>query len=213
MKLTAFINDIDAAYKDARKEYAELNDEIAKLNTKLHDLKFGAEGKKYDFNYKNDLIRECEGKIRDLKKLITITRSEFESAADTARDKAIKAFSGKYSISPDKLDLRLVEMLKSGLLTDGELMELSKKYMDTTNCRLIGKHLSEKDSADLRREGNRLIEQSMQRPDMDTIDALVCGMMLGLRDDPVLANGYHKQAYEQNLATALQQAENISTDE
>lgn len=213
MKLTAYITDIDNAYLDARKEYAELNDEIGKLNTKLHDLKFGAEGKKFDFNYKNDLIRECEGKIRDLKKLIAITRSEFESAADTARDKANKAFSGKYGISPEKVDLRLIELLKSGLLTDNELLELSGRYTDTTNRRIIGKHLSEKDSADLRREGNRLIEQSMQRPDMDTIDALVGGMMLGLRDDALLANGYHRQAYEQNLATALKQAENISTDE
>jgi len=83
----------------------------------------------------NQAKREFEGRMKDLA---------------TIRGELAQAVENEFSADPAKLDMATLELLKSGIMSDNEIVRLARSAMNENNAtmaRIIGKYAKEKADA------------------------------------------------------------------
>ena len=112
------------------------------------------------------------GEKRDtLKKELNALREATNNEAMKIRENAETEFYNYYNASPDDVDLRLTELIRSGVLTDAELIHYGNKA-NATMRRLIGKELEGRSSYDAKQAG-RAFQLVTNNPHLQAIDNII----------------------------------------
>ena len=207
-KLTTYIERLESLYKKAREDY---NKAIKSLN-ELED----SHRKKISSGELNAIGVQKEGELYNTKKReyldsIAAARDTFTTSAAEIRQAVDTLFSNLYRVDPASIDLKAVEILKSGMLTQTELLEMATKYKEQGNLamyRYCGTFADEKYSPETRSLAGAA-KMALQRTDLQQIDSFIDMCLKGLRDDVDLADGIDKH-HEEWLQSYLQEAEEIT---
>lgn len=150
-------------------KYTELQDRIDELNQKLtdsrSDIKLSAQGKDAARVKYGDEIRTTRAELEELIRRTSQSFSEVRKDVD-------RFFGDLYRVSPDKLDTNALELLRSDILSDTELIDMAEKYADnTTMRRLIGKYAQERADKDRFNENMRRLAQSLNHHELLHLEA------------------------------------------
>ena len=211
--LSAYLEEIRKAYTEARAEYTRLYDALDEATHKYQEAKRsgnyskqGMEKAQQEYNSKSAYLRAS------IEKVIQDAQASF---ADT-RKRADTVFGDLFSVTPEKLDMAALELLKSGVLTDAELTEFANRYEDNrTMTRLIGKYAKERADADpANKEMRRLAAFARAAdtiPHLEAVDSLTVWAEKGLRMERSLADGVAKR-FDENADRIIEEYGNISVE-
>lgn len=208
-KLTSYINKIEALYGKAREDFNKATTELAQLE-ESHRKKVGSG----ELNAKG-LQRENErytSKRKELLQTIADARDTFSKGAAEVRDSVDVLFRNTYRTNPESMDLKAVEMIKSGMLTERELLEMAAAYKESGNLamyRFCGTRLNEKDTDPTIRAVAQDAHRALERTDLQTVDTFTDICLKGLRDDVALANGIDRR-HEEFYGDIYRAAEDIT---
>ena len=208
-KLTSFINKIEALYGKAREDFNKATAELAQLE-ESHKKKVGSG----ELNAKG-LQRENErytSKRKELLQTIADARDTFSKGAAEVRDSVDVLFRNTYRTNPESMDLKAVEMIKSGMLTERELLEMAAAYKESGNLamyRYCGTRLDRNDTDPTIRAIAQDAHRALEREDLQTVDTFTDICLKGLRDDISLANGIDRR-HEEFYGDIYNAAENIT---
>ena len=142
-------------------ELKALEDEYTKTSTSSD---YSREGKQ-------KRLAENWEKQRLLKRELESMREAANNEAMKVREDAEKTFYKYYNASPDDVDLKMTELIRSGVLTDAELIHYGERA-NTTMKRLIGKELESRNSMDAQRAG-RAFQMTSGNPHLQAIDSMM----------------------------------------
>lgn len=208
-KLTSFINKIEALYGKAREDFNKATAELAQLE-ESHKKKVGSG----ELNAKG-LQRENErytSKRKELLQTIADARDTFSKGAAEVRDSVDVLFRNTYRTNPESMDLKAVEMIKSGMLTERELLEMAAAYKESGNLamyRYCGTRLDRNDTDPTIRAIAQDAHRALEREDLQTVDTFTDICLKGLRDDVALANGIDRR-HEEFYGDIYNAAESIT---
>lgn len=207
-KLTTYIARLESLYSKAREDYNKAVKSLKELEDshrqkmrsgELNAVGVQREGERYNT------------KKREYLDAIAAARDTFTTGAAEVRQTVDTLFSGLYRVDPASMDLKAVEILKSGMLTQPELLEMAAKYKEQGNLamyRYCGTFADEKYSPETYSLAGAA-KMALQRTDLQQIDSFIDMSLKGLRDDTVLADGIDKH-HEEWLQGYLQAAEEIT---
>lgn len=210
MKLSKYIDDLERVYQAKRADYekarADLQTLEAQHKSRLQSGELSAAGKAAESVRYTEQRGQCIARLQK-------SGAEFRAAAAEVRSSADKSFSGLYLPQPAAVDMGAVELLKSGMLTKSELLQMAEGYKaagNQTMYRMIGRYVPEQLQSDP--EMHVLVSQSQwaaAREDLQLIDTYTQLCSLALRDDPVLADGQAAQhtSYYNDIWTAADRIE------
>lgn len=208
-KLTSYINKIEALYGKAREDFNKATTELAQLE-ESHKKKVGSG----ELNAKG-LQRENErytSKRKELLQTIADARDTFSKGAAEVRDSVDVLFRNTYRTNPESMDLKAVEMIKSGMLTERELLEMAAAYKESGNLamyRFCGTRLDRNDTDPTIRAVAQDAHRALERTDLQTVDSFTDICLKGLRDDVALANGIDRR-HEEFYGDIYRAAEDIT---
>ena len=208
-KLTSYINKIEALYGKAREDFNKATTELAQLE-ESHKKKVGSG----ELNAKG-LQRENErytSKRKELLQTIADARDTFSKGAAEVRDSVDVLFRNTYRTNPESMDLKAVEMIKSGMLTERELLEMAAAYKESGNLamyRFCGTRLDRNDTDPTIRAVAQDAHRALEREDLQTVDTFTDICLKGLRDDISLANGIDRR-HEEFYGDIYRAAEDIT---
>lgn len=174
------------AYKNAREDYTRIQNDIEEIERKWRqaasDPNLSAAGKENARNRRDAAARELRTELREL---IRNTQQTF----DDERKEVEETFRSAFSMVPEKVDPNGMELLRSGLLTDDELVNLYNKYNRENNhtmIRMIGGSVEEKlkkdrDNAVLSNLAGAI--RSVGFPHLEAVDAYTFVCMQALREE------------------------------
>lgn len=190
MKLSKYIDDLERVYQAKRTDYEKAREELQALEaqhkSRLQSGELSAAGKAAESVRYTEQRGQCVARLQK-------SGAEFRAAAAEVRASADKSFSRLYLPQPAAVDMGAVELLKSGMLTKSELLQMAEGYKaagNQTMYRMIGRYVPEQLQSDP--EMHVLVSQSQwaaAREDLQLIDTYIQLCSLALRDDPVLADG------------------------
>lgn len=195
--LTSYINKIEALYSTAREDFNKAVAELNKLEdshrAKLNSRELNAVGVQRENERYNS-------KKKELLQTIADARETFTRGAAEVRDSVNVLFRGKYRTDPESMDLKAVEMIKSGMLTQGELIEMATAYKEQGNLAMYRYCGTQIKTDGLTDPAIRAIatdaHRALQREDLQTVDTFTDVCLKGLRDDISLANGIDRRHEE-----------------
>ena len=210
IKLTKYINEIENLYTEARADYEE---SVARLEylekehrQKLNNNELNAVGiKRENERYAN--------KKKELQQAIATVRNTFADKAEEIKSRVASVFKDNYCLNADDLNLKAVELLKRGLLTDKELFEMAMHYKSIGNVtmyRYVGSFANKKDNDPNMKHIALDSKRSMRRDDLMIVDSFTDCCLRGLRDDVGLSNGVHRH-HDEFFASSYSDAKSIST--
>ena len=174
------------AYRNAREDYTRIQDAIEEIERKWRqaasDPNLSAAGKENARNRRDTAARELRTELREL---IRNTQQVF----DDERKEVEETFRSAFSMVPEKVDPNGMELLRSGLLTDDELVNLYNKYNRENNhtmIRMIGGCVEERlkkdrDNAVLSNLAGAI--RSVGFPHLEAVDAYTFICMQALREE------------------------------
>lgn len=180
--LKNFMDRIKTVYATANSSYSAkvkrlraLRDELGAIGSDRNLTIHGKQAKRDALRAEETAIKkDLEVIARDAKATAAIIRSEVE------RD-----FKGLYAASTDSLDMKTLELLKTGILTDEEMIDLAKKHeFNAATRRLIGKYAHERPSSAMRALA-ATCEKASMRPDLDAVDSLIATANYTVGDAPL----------------------------
>lgn len=194
--LSAYLDEIRTTYNEARAEYTRLYDLLDEATAKYREARRSG-------NYSRQGIekvqQEYSAKSAYLRASIEQVIQDAQASFAKTRQSADHAFGDLYRVLPEKLDMAALELLKSGILTDGELVELAGRYEgNRTMTRLIGKYAKERADTDpnntnvAMRKLAAAVKASETIPHLEAMDSLTVWAEKGLRMDRSLSDGVAK---------------------
>ena len=194
-KLSNYINKLEALYSTAREDYNKATKALAELE-KSHKEKL-ASGELNAVGQQRERER-YETKKREYTEAITAARETFTTGAAEVRQTVDTLFRGLYRPDTKSMDLQAVEMIKSGMLSQPELLEMAASYKEQGNIamyRFCGTFVDERYSPEAKSLA-AAAKMPLQRVDLQHIDSFTDMCLKGLRDDVVLADGIDKHHEE-----------------
>lgn len=170
MKLVDYMKKVEKIYRDAAPSYIENVNKAKAIREAIYAVW-------------NDCTLTTDGKQKKIAKLQEQERTikaEMAAIAATAKEKALEVrqsvsvrFKGFYEVSPDAIDTNALELLKSGILRDYELVKLADSYTgNITMQRIIGKYLQERPDRNLQQMG-RVLQADSQNLHLKCIDSVI----------------------------------------
>lgn len=217
IKLTTYLDKVEAEYQDALKEWKKLN------------AKFEEETKRYDEvewinlspkGMQAEHIRHEETKkaiFDEMEKL----RESFRASVASIIEDSDKVFDAVFRYSPEKVDANGIAILQNGAPSAKEIMELAEKYRLKGNYTMYflcaeklagvgeGKDARALDANERKARAYWGTAKQMRetRPDHELLEGFQDVCLSGLRSDALLANGV------QNIHDDLYQNRRAMTDE
>lgn len=210
-KLSTYINKIEALYGKAREEYNKAVGELAKLEDN-HDAKMKS-GELNSVGTQRENER-YSSKKKELLQTIAEIRGDFSDAVNDIRNSVDVLFRNNYCVNTEDVDLQGVQVLKSGMLTDKELIEMANRYKQAGNLTMYRLCGTFADSNDMNLDLRHLAvdaKRMRERTDLETINAFEDACLKGLRDDVMLANGIDNR-HEEFYIDFYKAAENITAE-
>lgn len=142
-KYSIYAKRLDAAFKDARKQYTDAYDAVKEAEKRLEDAK--NERDKLYIGEADLLREERTAALRRAEAAFRIVEEKIWPAFDAVRDeltaKLKEAVQADSTAAPEDIDANGLTLLQSGILRPDELEGLLDRYEDnTTMTRIIGQH-------------------------------------------------------------------------
>ena len=119
---------------------------------------------------KDEKRRELAGQIKDLEKHMAELRADANKRAGEIRDDMEKTFFAFYHVAAADVDMQMVTLINSGVVSDKELAAMAKTANPTMR-RLIAKKLSESEDAETARQGRSMLISS--NPHMEAMRGIM----------------------------------------
>ena len=210
-RLTSYINKLEKHYEEAREKYNLSVNELSKLEEshkqKINSGELSAVGIKHEYQQytekKNKLMHD-----------ISEAREAFNKSAESVRNSVNVIFRDLYCVKPESVDLQGVELIKSGILTETEILELANRYKEQGNLtmyRYCGTLFDTNDrDANIRHLANEA-RRMRTRTDLQIIDEFIDVCQKGIRDDVSLSNGIDRR-HPDFYANAYAKASSINCE-
>lgn len=216
IKLSKYITRLDSKFEAVRREYEKIQDSLSESTT-YHKAKMRLLN---PLGRNKELVRYQDEQIR-LKNSLAQLHKDFDADYAVIREEARKTFRELYVLDGSAVDPGMVTVFESGVLSDTELVEYGKHYIETNNftmLRLLGKYAGERaqslpEHTQLKADMTYLENAGRdagRRSDLELLDGMkqICDM--SIRDDRLLADGTYNRVY--NVDTYLSVGEKISVD-
>lgn len=168
MKVKDYLRKVKTVYwkksEEVEKQYNELKKLNAEKNQVMMSRDFTPEGKQ-------KRIATIDAKITALKASLETLRAEANDEAGKIRQEAESAFYKYYNAAPEDVDLKMTELIRSGVLSDAELIHYGKRA-NATMRRLIGKELSTRMSQEARQAAS-VFQMRTTNPHLEAIDKII----------------------------------------
>ena len=170
MKLTDYMRKTEKIYKELAPRYLEA-------------AKQDEENRQAILNVRNSRDLTYEGKqkkIAALQEKGKAFKAEMAAIAATANEQAqevrqevAERFYGFYHATPQAIDMQGLELLKSGILSESELMQVAEGYKgNATMQRICGKYMQQSDSRTLQEMGS-VLQAKASNPHLKCIDSII----------------------------------------
>lgn len=163
-----YLQKVKRIYQEKSAEVEEQYNELKKLEAEkqavLSSRDFTPEGR-------SNRVSEIDTKRNALKASLAALREQANNEARKVRKDAESVFYGYYNASPEDVDLRMMELIRSGVLSDAELIHYGERS-NATMKRLIGKELESRDSMDAKAAGRFFLQMS-GNPHLQAIDSIM----------------------------------------
>lgn len=209
-KLSEFINKLESFYGKARTDYEEAAAMLSLLDADHKKLVDSKELNLVGIQRENERYNK---KRKEILNKIRTARDTFSYNAGEIRQSVESFFKSNYAVDPNDVDLKACELLKSGMLTDNELLEMAGRYKKDNNMamyRYCGTFANENDSDPNIRHLALDSKRTMQREDLMLVDSFTDACLKGLRDDITLSNGVDSR-HEDFFEAALSSSKDITT--
>lgn len=134
MNYKNYVNEFNKLAKEGFAKVKKAEEELEKLKK---EKEYGKYNDIYNKQRLNIDIAEKEEELKDIEKSIRSNIRQFEELKDAAN----KYIDEKYIANPENIDMKVIELLKSGILKANEYSNLLKKSSDNlTMNRIIGKY-------------------------------------------------------------------------
>lgn len=132
-----YLRDIKRIYQESSDQVEKKYDELVKLNNEYQDV---LKSRDYTYEGRHKKLAAIDVKRDALKHDLAVLRENANNAARKVRDDVERTFYGYYNASPDDVDLKMMELIRSGVLSEKELIHYGNKA-NSTMRRVIGKEL------------------------------------------------------------------------
>ena len=174
VELKSYLERVNKRFTEERRSYTErYNEFIADTNRKLEDL----EKNKADYSpegYQKKREALNAEKKKDSDALAAICQ-RFNNSAAKLREACKDEFMLAYGITPKASDAAALELIKLGVLSGEELLELAQRDYanNATMLRVIGNELQKSEDVALQQKGIALTLRSKDSPHLALFDELV----------------------------------------
>jgi len=170
MKLTDYMKKIEGIYKNAAPEFIKI---VKKDEQAQRDIEKVRASRDYTHEGKQNRIAALEAYRKEL-------RAEMEKLAGAADEQALKVradvesrFYSKFYATPAALDMQAIELLKSGILNDTELLNLAGSFKgNATMQRICGTYMEQSSNRDVQTMG-RAMRYAPQDTHMRCVDSVI----------------------------------------
>ena len=163
-----YLQKVKKIYWDASGEIEKKYNEVKALDAEFQRV---SASRDYSPEGRQNRLTEISNKKDELKRTLNAMREAANNEARQVRKGAESVFYNYYNAAPDDVDLKLTELIRSGVLTDAELIHYGEKANQTMK-RLIGKELEKRSSRDAQQAG-RALQMTSGNPHLQAIDALM----------------------------------------
>ena len=214
IRLTSYLNKIEAKYVKAREEWSRLQqkrvDEEDRYN-KIDWSLYSFEGQKKE--YTDHLLKR-----KEISKEFEDLRDSFNEAVEEIKADSDKVFNRAYNYSSGDIDQKGIALLQVGNLSTRDLMSLAEDYRQQGNNTmyfLIASKMGEDKGLSGDKEAFSFYSEAERkknsRDDHDMIESMRTLCISGLRDEDYLSDGIDKQ-HESLYSSLREQADGITTE-
>ena len=198
IKLTTYLNKIEAKYIKAREEWVSLQKKLKMENDRFENIKWGnlsLDGKTEERNKHEEIKKDIYKKLEKL-------RNDFSDSVDSIQDDSDKVFNRLYRFTPEDVDEKGVAIIQTANLKSSELIDLAESYRAKGNPTMYFM-VAEKLKVDKptikmteqEKEASAYYTKAQERRNRDDHQLLqnykeVC--MMALRDEDYLSDGIDK---------------------
>lgn len=170
MKLVGYMKKAENIYKDFAPRYLEVAKQEEANRQAIMNVRSSRE-LTYDGKQKQIAALQEQGKVLKAE-MAAIAATANEKAQDVRRE-VEQRFYGFYHATPQAIDMQGLELLKSGILSDRELMQVADSYQgNATMQRICGKYMQQSDSRELRQMGS-VLQANASNPHLRCIDSII----------------------------------------
>ena len=187
--LTSYINKMESLYSKAREDYVRVANEFSRNEERHKKALNSGELSSKGIENENDryyfLKKTLQQRMADI-------RADFQKGAGEIRNNVDSLFKKNYRVNSDDIDLKAIEILKSGMLSDAELLEMAYNYKEQGNLAMFKYCGTIADKDKMNPAMKQLAGEArliLQRADLSVVDSFTEICLKGLRDDVLLANG------------------------
>lgn len=218
VKLTSYLNRIEAKYIKAREEWEKIQEQLNQEEERFNNIKW--------MNYSAQGVREekekhsaCKNKLlMELEKV----RSDFSESVEEIKKDSDKLFNRVFQYTASDIDQNGVTILQNSTMSSSELMNFAESYREKGNYTMYfmiaEKMKSDKPDIEMTEDDKKArayyekaLARRQTREDHELIEAYkeVCLKML--RDERYLADGIHK-IHDDFYNGYKEEAEKIETE-
>lgn len=206
--MTELIEAENAEFMKIRGEYGTLYDEKSRLKA---DLQTVIDDKAITEDERNRRRRPLDRAIFDNQLALERLETRLEKRIDEYT-KAAEEFTQLPRITDNNRDLR--QLVESGVLSNEELMTISRKYTDAYSCRVIGNEMLKraqdaKAGSEIRERGAYLVNVSHATPHLDAFNGLTTVQRKTVRANEAreLNDNVFNQLYDKAYTAAYEAVE------
>ena len=163
-----YLRDIKRIYQETSDQVEKKYDELVKLNNEYTDV---LKSRDYTPEGRQKKLAAIDVKRNALKHDLAVLREDANNAARKVRDDVERTFYGYYNASPEDVDLKLMELIRSGVLSEKELIHYGERA-NTTMRRIIGKELDKRGSLEAHQAGY-MFQFPSGDPHLKAVDDLI----------------------------------------
>lgn len=170
MKLTDYMKQIENCYKDAAPEFIKV---VQKYKQAEEDIVKTKGSRDYTPEGKQKRIKALEDYKAELKAEMNKMATEADNKALKIRQTVESNFYSKFYATPAALDMQAIELLKSGILNDKELMNLAGSFKgNATMQRICGTYMEQSSNREVQTMG-RAMRYAPQDTHMRCVDSVI----------------------------------------
>ncbi len=180
-----FTDRIRKAYLKHREEYVSLGNALIEGRKKWdEELRRGWRNPKEQQEARN----KHDAKMRELREAFESIEDRAKAEFDEIKAECMQIFEPYNRATASMIDMPTLELLKSGILKDNELIELADSFADNvTMLRLIGKYAEERakisDTLDRKMTNFAMGCQRASFPYIEPVDSLAMWSLKAIRSD------------------------------
>lgn len=163
-----YLRDIKRIYRESSDQVEKKYDELVNLDKEYQDV---LKSRDYTHEGRQKKLAAIDVKRDALKHELAVLRENANSAARKVRDDVERTFYGYYNASPEDVDLKLMELIRSGVLSEKEMIHYGERA-NTTMRRIIGKELEKRGSLEAHQAG-AMFQFPSGDPHLKAVDELI----------------------------------------